>query len=391
MARARWIAAHSLLVRARRALADPFLKAEIFHKDAEALRCLGRFRASFSCYSSAYKLYRKLSVSAECLATLLGMSACLRVLGRYDAAREMWTRGLDAQRNLLPGGKGSLFSPQVELERALVARGLGRFSETRFRIDRALRTLKQQKPGSGRSDLQHAHWISGGLARFTGFFPKALVSFGEAARLARQSGDESAEAFALCGLAGVQRIMGNDRSSLSNYQKAHHLLKRMGDPFGEAYGLCGQANALRTFGNASRSLPLYLRSAALYRRLGDESSEAFAHWGRGGSYRRLRRFSAAQESYKTALRLFKKSKDDRGLVMAHLGLARVAESCGQTREAIRQAGVGLAVARRAKLRYETALSHYEMRRIRNPVRPPHFLLKSMGLSPSVLRRWRDIP
>lgn len=378
--------AHFFLVRARLAKADPFLKAEILHKDGEALRCLGRFRESLSCYKGAYTLYEKLSVPSESLSTLIGMSACMRVMGRYEEARQMWWR--EGERR---SARNLRFFPQVELERALVARGLGLFSETRLRIRRAVQSLSQQKSDSGRSDLQHAHWISGGLARFTGFFPKALVSFGEAARLARQSGDKSAEAFALCGLAGVQRILGNGHASLSNYRKAHHFLKLMGDPFGEAYGLCGQANALRTYGNASRSLPLYRRSAVLYQRLGDESSEAFAHWGLGGSFRRLGRFSAALKSYKMALRLFKKSKDDRGLVMTHLGLARLAESCNQTVEAIRQAGMGLVVARRSNLRYETALARYEMGRIRNPLHPPYSRLKSMGLSPSVLLRWQDIP
>lgn len=386
MARSRWINAHYLLIRARQAPSDPFLKAEIFHKDAEALRCLGRFRESLSCYTRAHALYRKLFVISESLSTLIGMSACLRVLGRYETAQEMWLKEGDG-----PFARNWRFLPSVELERALVSRGLGRFSETRLRIRRAVHSLSQQKSDSSRPDLQHAHWISGGLARFTGYFPKALASFGEAARLARQSGDRSAEAFALCGLAGVQRILGNVHASLSNYRKAHLLLKKMGDPFGEAYGLCGQANGFRTYGNASRSLPLYLRSASLYRRLGDESSEAFAHWGRGGCLRRLRRFSPALKSYKQALRLFKKSKDDRGLVMTHLGLGRLAESCGQMARALHQAGLGLDVARRAKLRYETALARYEMGRIRNPGQPPYSLLKSMGLRPSVLRRWRDIP
>jgi hypothetical protein len=89
------------------------------------------------------------------------MSACLRVLGRYGEARRMWARGLPP----------SLY-PQVELERALVARGLGRFKETAHRIARALKSFAKEKYGIlARSDLQHAYWISGGLARFTGYFP----------------------------------------------------------------------------------------------------------------------------------------------------------------------------------------------------------------------------
>ncbi|MBK8574943.1 MAG: tetratricopeptide repeat protein [Elusimicrobia bacterium] len=176
-----------------------------------------------------------------------------------------------------------------------------------------------------------------------------------------------------------------------HYQWAYRSLKKRGDPFGEAYGLCGQANAHRTFGDAAQGLPLYRRSAALYRRLGDESSEAFAHWGLGGSYRRLKRFSLALASYAQAVRLFHKSKDDRGRVMTFLGLARLAEDAGRRRSALGEAARALAVARRSKLRYETALARYEIGRIQRPLRPPHGILKPMGLSASVLRRWRDIP
>ena len=379
MAQCQWASAHLVLVRARKAAADPFLKAEIFQKDAEALRYLGRFLESLSCYRKSHFLYKKLLIPSESLSCLLGMSACLRVLGRYGEARRMWARGLPPSL------------PQVELERALVARGLGRFKETEHRIARALKRLQRKNTESARSDLQHAYWISGGLARFTGYFPKAIKAFGEAARLARHSGDVSAEAFALCGMAGVERILGNVRASLSNYRTAHRLLKKLGDPFGEAYGLCGQANALRTFGEASLSLPLYRRSARLYQRLGDESSEAFAHWGMGGSFRRLNRFPSALAAYKRALRLFIKSKDDRGRVMTHLGLAGVAEAKGHPRAALRQAVVGLAAARRAQLRYETALARYEIGRLRRPDHPPTHLLKLMGISPTVVRRWRDIP
>lgn len=379
-----WAKAHGVLVRARRAKADSFLKSEILYKDAEALRALGRFRDSLSCYRLACDLYQKLNVPSERLAALLGASACLRILGQYADARRLW------KNSGLSGDERSPL-PEVELERALVARGEGKFRETRARIACALRVLRQKRNPSWRAELQHAYWISGGLERFSGYFHKALQAYKEAVRWARQLGDASAEAFALCGLAGVERVVGQDRASLSHYRLAHGLLKKEGDPFGEAYGLCGQANTHRTFGDAAKSLPLYRRSAGLYRRLGDESSEAFAHWGLGGSFRRLKRFPLALASYRRALRLFMKSKDDRGIVMTHLGLARWAEDQGQTRVALRSAARGLSVARREKLRYETALARYEIGRIKQPVRPPSALLGTVGIKPGTLRRWQDIP
>ncbi|MBK8574944.1 MAG: hypothetical protein IPN90_04415 [Elusimicrobia bacterium] len=205
--REQWGKAHSYLSRASRAPSDPFLKAEILHKDGEALRALGRFRESLLCDRSASALYQKLRIPSERLAPLLGVSGCLRVLGRYGEARRLWAQvkkqGLD------------LSLAEVELERALVARGQGHFDETRQRLRRALRGLRTARSLSGRSSLQHAYWILGGLERFTGFFPQALIAFKQAERLARESGDVSAHAFALCGLAGVERVVGHARASLT--------------------------------------------------------------------------------------------------------------------------------------------------------------------------------
>ena len=379
LSREEWGQAHSCFVRARDFPADPFLKAEILQKDAEALRALGRFRESFSSYRQAHRLYRKLRVPSEQLATQLGMSACLRILGQYAEARRLWKGPL---RPLLP---------EVEMERALVARGLGRFLETRQRIAWVLSLLRKLKSPVRWAELQHAYWISGGLERFSGHFIKALQAYTDAAKWARELGDASAEAFALCGAAGVERVLGNDRDSLDHYRKAYRMLKKLKDPFGEAYGLCGQANALRTFGDAAAPLSLYRRSAGLYRRLGDESSEAFAHWGMGGSLRRLRQFRSARAAYRRALRLFSKSKDDRGIVMTHLGLGRLAEDQGALPAALASAARGRAVARHAKLRYETALARYEMGRMKNSLRPPVEILTPFGITPQTLHRWQDIP
>lgn len=379
MSREEWGQAHSYFVRAFDFPADPFLKAEMLHKDAEALRALGRFRESLSSYRQAHRLYRKLHIPSEQLATQLGMSACLRILGQYAEACRLWKGPV---RPLLA---------EVEMERALVARGLGRFLETRQRIARVLAMRRKMNTPAHRAERQHAYWISGGLERFAGDFKKALHAYKEAVKWARDLGDASAEAFALCGAAGVERVLGKERNSLVHYRKAYRMLKTLKDPFGEAYGLCGQANALRTFGDAAAPLSLYRRSAGLYRRLGDESSEAFAHWGRGGSLRRLRQFRSARAAYRRALRLFIKSKDDRGIVMTQLGLGRLAEDQGALPAALASAARGRAVARHAKLRYETALARYEMGRMKNPLRPPVEILAPFGITPQTLQRWRDIP
>jgi tetratricopeptide (TPR) repeat protein len=380
-----WRKAHDILRRARQLPSDPFLKAEIFSRDAECLQGLGRFRDAHSCYSSAYLLYKKLNVQSEQFSSLVGASSCLRILGKYSTAYRMWqsVEGAFVLKGIIPLG--------VPMERALVSRGLGLFSETRSRMRGVLQILRTQKNEDNLSERQHVYWILGGLERFTGHFLKARNCFKKAVVFAQNLKNGSAEAFALCGLAGVQRVLGDDLSSIRNYQRAHGLLKKEGDPFGEAYGLCGCANAFRVFGDAHKTLPLYRRSAAIYKRLGDESSEAFAYWGMGGSLRRLKSLDRADSFYRRALKLFLKSKDDRGHVMTRLGLARVAEDRGHRSLALREVSKAFSVADHSKLRYEKSLSLYERGRIRRPTRLPHEILRPLGISLSVLRRWRDIP
>ncbi len=383
--------AHRLLVQSLRFSIDSFLKADILSADAEALRALGRFKEALKRYREAQKLFQRLGVFSEDVSARLGASACLRILGSYDVALKMWSDFLSRH----PFEKSSTVSvplrAEVELERALVARGLGRFSTTRSHVRTALKFLKSLPKQDRAGKVQHAQWILGGVERFTGRFAPAARAFQTAAKLARGLRDTSAEAFALCGLAGVQRVLGLDRLSSHNYRRAHSLLTRLRDPFGQAYGLCGQANALRTFGSAAESINLYQRSARLYRRLGDQSSEGFAHWGMGGSFRRLKKFSRSWTSYQKALRLFLASKDDRGVVMAHLGVARWWEERGDVRKSVLSARRALATAQRARLAYETALARYEIGRILNPTRPPVRRLRRFGIFPTALSRWKDVP
>lgn len=368
-ARGAWSSARALLRRCA-APADPFLTADIFHKRAECERALGAYKEALAHYHRARALYGRLAVPSEEQRAILGASHCLRVLSRYRDADRLWR-----VRPLSHTAGGD-----VSLERALVFRGLGRFSEARRALTQARGAFARAGDAAG---LQHVHWALGGLERFSGRLRHARPAFVAAARWAKKNGDESARAFALCGLAGVERVLGLDGASLAHYREASRIFEKLKDPFGRAYGLCGRANALRTFGDPRPTLGLYARSASLYRRLGDASSEGFAHWGRGGTLRRLRRFAASARAYQTALHLFRKSDDPRGVVMALLGRARLAEDRLDPRGAARDRSAALAFARRHRLPYEAALARREAGARR--------ALAPFGVPDGALRRWRDIP
>ncbi len=383
MSRDRWSRAEPLLLRASRCSGDLFLLAEILSRRAECLRALGRFREAVGVYQSALRIFRRLRVAPEQMKSALGASACLRILGRYAEATRLW-RTMEKRVSFRP----AFSDADVEMERALVARGQGRWHEARRRLAKARRGLVRR---GDRAGLQHARWIEGGLERFSGRLRASRKAFRESVRLARRAGSRENIAYALCGLAGVQRVLGEGEASLENYREAFGVFQRSRDPFGRAYGLCGQANALRTYGNACPALNLYRRSAALYRRLGDESSEGFAQWGLGGSFRRLGRWRESAGAYGRAEALFRKSGDDRGLAMVRLGKARLAESTGDQALAQNLLAPLPSWAREKGLIYEAALARYESGRLRRPGRPPHSILRPLGIPPAALRRWRDIP
>jgi len=375
--RGKTAAAVPLLLSAERRAPDAFLKAEIAWKRAEALRALGRFREALAAYWTSHRFYRLAKVPSERLRTLLGASACLRILGRYGQARRMWA-GFSKQsfvRQTNPSPE------EVSLEIALVERGAGRLRECRRRLLFCVRGFGRKKDAEG---LRHAWWALGGAERFLGNYPGALRAFVKAEQLARRQKDPAGAAYALCGQAGALRILGDGPASLRKYKEAHKIFKRAGDPFGEAYGLCGMGNALRVWGDARLSLPLYRASRDLYRRVGDEGSRAFALWGLGGSSRRLGKFPEAAALYREALRDFKKVDDIRGVVMARLGLSRTAKESGRAAEARAQARAALKAAR--GLPYETALSRFVLG-------APGALaaLSRLGLRRANVLKWRDIP
>jgi tetratricopeptide (TPR) repeat protein len=361
-----------MLESARRGSRDRFLTADILWRRAETLRLLGRFREALAAYWDSHRFYRLCRVRSERLRTMLGASACLRVLGRFGDARKI--------RFFFASDP----SPsEVLLEKALVRRGLGDFSGARRLLKECLRRTKDDEVA------RHAWWALGGVERFSGGLRSSLQAFARAERLAKRLNDDSARAYALCGQAGTLRVLGRGAASHRKYREAFTLAKRVKDPFGQAYGLCGMANALRVYGDTGKTLALYDRAARLYERLGDRGSAAFCWWGRAGSLRRLGRLREALPLYRKALATFRRFGDHRGEVMALLGLARTHSQKGDRFQAERWATRALSGARAKSLAFESALARREFALLSGADRLSD--LGQLGLPPAVVRSWRDLP
>jgi tetratricopeptide (TPR) repeat protein len=361
---------------------DRFFRADVLHRRAEALRALSRFEEALQDYWKAHKLYRLSGVLSERIRTLLGASACLRVLSRYGEADRMWR----SVSSLLPRLKDPA-PEEISLEIGLVLRGLGRTREAVRRLRAVIPHLAARKDLEG---LQHAWWAVAGAERFSGRYDLALGAFDRAAGLAKLNKDVSAEAFAWCGRAGCLRILGRGRDSFLDYKRAHAVFRRTGDLFGEAYGLCGMGNSLRTYGDPRKTLPLYQRSALLYARVGDEGSRAFALWGLGGASRRLGKLNDAVRLYRQALASFRKVRDTRGVLMALLGWGRTEAELGKTAAALARLSQAAALARKENHPYEEALARLEMERASaRPLNAGRF--KRFGVPVSAVKAWKDLP
>jgi tetratricopeptide (TPR) repeat protein len=267
----------------------------------------------------------------------------------------------------------------VDLERALVLRGLGRHTDARRMLLAAARRAKNDP-----LLLQNIWWALAGTERFLGNLPSALASFQNAARLARRNGDALGYAYALCGEAACHRILGHAGPALSKYRAAYGIFVREKDRFGTAYGLCGMGNAHRVYGDARRCLPLYQKSFKLYMALGDEGSAGFALWGLGGAYRRMGKFSEARSFYRKSLAHFKRDKDRRGEVMAHLGLARVVGEAGDMNQFSIELSAARRLAAQGRLAYEAALARALQTKRASPLSP-------FGVTAKAYSRWRDLP
>jgi tetratricopeptide (TPR) repeat protein len=206
-------------------------------------------------YWRSHALYRRCGVRSERLRSLLGASACLRILNRFPQARKMWR---DVRRSawaapLLsrsPGERGDSLFAEVLLEQALVERGLGHHAAAGRTLHRCIAAFARTRDAEA---LRHAWWALAGVERFSGRFRPALRAFRKAESLARRTGDASAEAYALCGQAACHRLLGGRRPAFSKYKAAHRIFVRTKDRFGQAYGLCGMGNALRVYGDARRA------------------------------------------------------------------------------------------------------------------------------------------
>ncbi|WDZ86322.1 tetratricopeptide repeat protein [Micromonospora cathayae] len=157
----------------------------------------------------------------------------------------------------------------------------------------------------------HAIELSGILAEYLdgGRYSEALAIHGFAYDAARQSGDLSAQAYALRGIGTAHQGMARYDPATAYYQQALALFRAAGDRTGEARTLSAIGNVERRRGDYVRAADCFKRATGLFRQLGDLTAEAYLVCNLGVVMRQLGRYAEAVESHERALILHRQAAD----------------------------------------------------------------------------------
>ncbi|MEI6388960.1 MAG: adenylate/guanylate cyclase domain-containing protein [Spirochaetota bacterium] len=187
--------------------------------------------------------------------------------GELEAARESYTRGLEASR--VVGDRASEARALTGL--SVSVRWLGERSEGLALAEEGVAVARSS--ADARTLTYALIWAYATLdGIFDGEPPIAALEEGLA--LARQAGDHWAEAHLLDGLGDLLRVGGRLVEARSSYDESLRLFREVGDRFIEAYVLDGLGKNAIAAGAPAESLPLFCLSMKLFAGFGMRRSAA---------------------------------------------------------------------------------------------------------------------
>jgi len=146
--------------------------------------------------------------------------------------------------------------------------------------------------------------------------------------------------------------MGKYRDSLTYYSEAHRELRRLRDTFGRAYAACGIANANRMLGRSRTALAHFAKARRLYGDLLDRVSYAYTLWGEGTLHKVLGQLRRAEKAFAEAEAIFLATRDERGRIYTRLGIGEILILQGKHHQARPLLETARAEARRHGFRFE---------------------------------------
>jgi DNA-binding SARP family transcriptional activator/Tfp pilus assembly protein PilF len=166
-----------------------------------------------------------------------------------------------------------------------------------------------------------------------------------ARQAARQTGDRTAEAQTLLGLATAHMRLGRYGPAAGYLQEALALFRQVGDRVGEARTLTNLGNVGARLGRYRSAADHYQQGMELFRKAGDRTGEARALGNLGMVEERLGRYRPAADHLRRSLALCREAGDQTGEAQALDNLGIVEQRLGRPGPAARHHEQALATFR----------------------------------------------
>jgi tetratricopeptide (TPR) repeat protein len=258
-------------------------------------------------------------------------------LGRHDEATGHLSQALDLYRQL---------DDLTGASHALIA--LGRIAQQHGRYMQAVDYYEQILAARLDPGIETDRVLCnlGLLELRVGRYVAAAGHLEEAQRIARERGDDNAEAGVLDELGNLHSRLGRYNRAEQAYQHAQTLCEKVGNPYGTAHVTLHLAELAQRQDRLPQAGDGYLAALAQLRRLGDRFGEAEALAGLGDLSLRLCRTEEAQAHHAAALALAYDTGDTYLQARALDGLAHGHRGAGDRA--------------RARRHWQAALTRYTM-------------------------------
>jgi CHAT domain-containing protein/tetratricopeptide (TPR) repeat protein len=325
------------------ALGNRAMEAKAIDKTGQVYNRLGETRPALEAYRRVLVLYRELGNRGSEASTLNNVALEQINQGAYAEAIEPLVESAEIFREI--GDHWTERSPINNLGMAYYFLGETDNSEREYR-----RALELGRANYDESGEAYATMGLAGIASERGRLQDTLNYFARAIELYRRLGNRQLEALALSNIGVTHLKFGDAESALDYLQRAQELRKLAPNRLNEAATLGNIGSAYRLLGEPRKALEFVNTQVRMLRELGSRGQEADAlgnlGWIQGG----LGDVESATASYAASRNLARESGNRGAEVFALAGLSRIRLKQAAPAEAVALASEAVSLAHQGTLR-----------------------------------------
>ena len=204
------------------------------------------------------------------------------------------------------------------------------FPQALTEFDAALARFKQvaDRCGELKASLEIA-WLQTSLNR-----PQAMTSARDAERLARELGNEHAQARALAMIGVGYERLGDRTAGLPAFEEALSIQRAIGNRAGQSLNLNSQGILYARTGDPEQAVARFEQALSLARASGFAVGERMALGNLGVAYKNLGELDRALDIYGQTLRMYRGLSDARGQATVLNNMGNVEHQLGRDRRAL---------------------------------------------------------